>query len=508
MTEADKAKMTRRKYLKYGGGIVAAAVVAAAGYGIYEGTKPTPTPTMPTQTPTPTPTLTPTSTSTPTSPITPESWWKEAAKPYAGTTIRWISESTPPSVAIDKATIKDFEDLTGIKVEDELTFYDDVHTKCMMDFNSHTGKYDILYVEIEWLGQYAGANFIYPVEDIMKEHPEIVEPNLDLQDFINLEERKYPVLAPNKLFTVPFETFGYFYWYRKDLFEQYNDEFKQKYGRDLTVPKTFTEYVQIAEFFTRPDQNLYGHIAQAKTHNALECEWELYHQWFGNQRINWDTMRASGSVNTAQAAKTMEIYVDLLKYCPAGVKTYTWDEAGAAMQQGIIAQGPLWADWAMSTWDPSVSKVVGKMAFDVLPYVDDYKGIKTSPNQPRHLGCSSGFGINADSKNKEAALLFAEWCKRKEFEPGWVIDSGVVCRRSSLQTAKLQEADRKYNGLFSAIAKSMEVGFFPLRIKEYAEMKSVAETPLGQIVTGEATAQQGLNKLAKAWDDILIRGGY
>jgi len=84
----------------------------------------------------------------------------------------------------------------------------------------------------------------------------------------------------------------------------------------------------------------------------------------------------------------------------------------------------------------------------------------------------------------------------------------VVGRKSTLETPKLQEADKQYNGLFSATLKAMELGFFPLRIKEYAEMKSVAETPLGQIVTGEVTAQQGLNKLAKAWDDILVRAGY
>jgi len=41
----EKAKITRRKYLMYGGGIVVVAVVAAAGYGVYEATKPpTPTP--------------------------------------------------------------------------------------------------------------------------------------------------------------------------------------------------------------------------------------------------------------------------------------------------------------------------------------------------------------------------------------------------------------------------------------------------------------------------------
>ena len=40
MSEVEKAKITRRKYLKYGGAVVAVGVAAAAGYGIYEATKP------------------------------------------------------------------------------------------------------------------------------------------------------------------------------------------------------------------------------------------------------------------------------------------------------------------------------------------------------------------------------------------------------------------------------------------------------------------------------------
>jgi len=42
LSETEKPKITRRKYLKYAAGIVAAGVVAAAGYGIYEATKPAP----------------------------------------------------------------------------------------------------------------------------------------------------------------------------------------------------------------------------------------------------------------------------------------------------------------------------------------------------------------------------------------------------------------------------------------------------------------------------------
>jgi multiple sugar transport system substrate-binding protein len=54
----DKTKITRRKYLKYAGGIIVAGVVAAAGYGAYESSKPPLTPTTSTATSTVMPTMT------------------------------------------------------------------------------------------------------------------------------------------------------------------------------------------------------------------------------------------------------------------------------------------------------------------------------------------------------------------------------------------------------------------------------------------------------------------
>jgi len=41
----SQEKVSRRGYIKYAGAVVAVAVVAAAGYGIYEMTKPPPKPT-------------------------------------------------------------------------------------------------------------------------------------------------------------------------------------------------------------------------------------------------------------------------------------------------------------------------------------------------------------------------------------------------------------------------------------------------------------------------------
>ena len=48
--------------------------------------------------------------------------------------------------------------------------------------------------------------------------------------------------------------------YRHDLLTDPEEmaAFKEKYGYDLSTPKTWQQYLDIARFFTRPEQNLYG----------------------------------------------------------------------------------------------------------------------------------------------------------------------------------------------------------------------------------------------------------
>jgi multiple sugar transport system substrate-binding protein len=49
-------------------------------------------------------------------------------------------------------------------------------------------------------------------------------------------------------------------YYRKNLFEDPQEQaaFKAKYGYELAAPKTMQEVEDIATFFTRPAQSLYG----------------------------------------------------------------------------------------------------------------------------------------------------------------------------------------------------------------------------------------------------------
>ena len=78
--------------------------------------------------------------------------------------------------------------------------------------------------------------------------------------------------------------------YRKDWFEDPTEmaNFKAKYGYDLAVPKDFKQLRDIAEFFTRPDENRYGVALYTQTAYdalAMGVEQTHLHLWRRARRL-------------------------------------------------------------------------------------------------------------------------------------------------------------------------------------------------------------------------------
>ena len=71
---------------------------------------------------------------------------KEAAKPYAGTTINMICQAYTPCYAIEKLA-PEFEEESGIKVVFELSDLDTIGRKALTDAVSGGGYYDIVEIQ-------------------------------------------------------------------------------------------------------------------------------------------------------------------------------------------------------------------------------------------------------------------------------------------------------------------------------------------------------------------------
>jgi multiple sugar transport system substrate-binding protein len=448
-------------------------------------------------------------------------FWKKAAEPYKGVTIKGVSESTPPSRAMADIAAKDFEKLTGIKVEFEVTAWDEMYSKEMNDIQAGSGVYDFIYVEQDIIYTYLAKQWLVNLTQLMKDKPALVSDRFDLNDFTSFIN--YFKDAKGDLFGVPFEAFVKIYLYRTDLFgdPEVQKAFKAKYGWDLKPATDWKQYQQIAEFFTQWGKDkgieLYGHTAQAKTHPCIAYEmeetiWPAWGIWnWGINLQNWKATSANGgTLDSDRAKEALAWYVDMLKYAPPGARTYTWDEAAASMASGTVAQGMIYGENA--AWiatDASRSKVVGKIGA-ALPPVYDAKVMEAIKAGKGYIGYYDGgaLGVPVSSKNKEAGFLFAQFVTRPEWAAEFASLAARIVQKSTFDDPKIKELDPKVGGYYSLFKEygSLFAGAppFPMHpVLNDIQMKWIVKA-----VAGEITAAQACDEMAKEIDATLVELGY
>ncbi len=181
------------------------------------------------------------------------------------------------------------------------------------------------------------------------------------------------------MYGFPFTALTMYMWYRKDLAEDPKEKkgFKAKYGYELQPAKTWKQYRDLAEWFTRPEQGFYGTALQGKRHEALWYEWLNFLYSFGGDMMEVETGSECGPiiVNSPEAIASLEYYKSLMKYSPPDTLNYFWDDVMALMQQSKVFELIMWNDATYAVaQDTTVSQVVGKMGFDLVPQGDRRQG--------------------------------------------------------------------------------------------------------------------------------------
>mgnify|MGYP005845699553 CR=1 FL=1 len=455
-------------------------------------------------------------------------WYADAAAPYRGKTVKTILEALPPTQYLAKTIAPMFIEITGVKVITEMGSNEEVYSKEMLEATSRSGTYDFFYDDQDMIGTWNKRQSIANLSTLMEEHPEIVEPELDLDDFIPAVLNMYKDPQGN-LWNLPMEQYPKVYIYRSDLFEDPREKtaFKKKYGWDLRPAKTYAEYTDIAEFFTRPEQDLYGHACAGKRHPALAYEWtEALFLQAGvcSPGIPWSrpisgwgieikdgkmagcSVATGGTVNHPRMKEFFVMYKNLIdNFAPPGILEFIWEEETEAFKAGRVAQIPNFYSQLIPPLTEADSEVVGKFKVALPPVTKYWK-----EGMARGYWDSAGFIIPAASKNVEPSFLFAQFVVSKAHELERAKNVGCTVRQSILATPELSETDRKLGGLIS-LMKSPEAltltGTDPA-IEEYAAMLEIIYSDIHRGLTGEWSPAQTLDNLARDLDTELKRMGY
>lgn len=401
------------------------------------------------------------------------------------TTLNILMETVPDTDFIVEY-VSEFEELTGHKVNIELVSYLNMKEKLTPDLASAegSGAYDVIVVDKQWVGEFVSADWLWPLDDY------IARDKFDTSVYI---PAMFDMMgAVNGItYMLPFYNYSSGLIYRTDIFD--NDEFKaeyaEKYGKELVVPTTVAEYVEVAKNLTGDydgdgEIDLYGAIGQyARKPVQFEYAIMLFglDGWYYDE--NWNS-----TVNNEIGVQAVEYMLDLYKNAmPEAATGYGFSEQREFMAQGKAAM-MLTYSWMKATLDnPDESTIAGNVEFTISPGGHGAQG-------------GWGWAIPRSSPNPEAAWQFLSWVESPD----------IAIKRGLLGAAPVRYDVFKNPEILAKFPQNEVM----MRVIEGAKptpiIASSAQVPdlvglyVSEVLGELKSPQEAMNELAKALNELVV----
>ena len=445
------------------------------------------------------------------------SFFASTATSYEGVILRGISEDTPSSHYVRDILIPAFTQETGLQVTLEIGELPQIE----QIIQQGSSQYDFVYVEQDVIFGYLAESLLVNLSQTLQQNPHLLSPDfnpIDFTEFIN--EFKDPVTGD--LYGVPMEAFIRVYVYRKDLFENpaIQEAFFAEYGYPLAPAVTFTQYRDIATFFSAYGQEnnlaLWGTGLQAAVGHiaSFYAFFESIAPAFGvyNWGINTTSYKATiangGQLNSAQAKKALKFWVDMLHYAPPESTNNTWSDVSKEFASGRVAQAWVYGEYVSELADPSRSQVADVVGVALPPTDPDV--IEDTITSKGYIGYYDGaaFGIPINSQHKEAALLWLQYLGQPSIQPEWAVATGRVVHLSTFDDPLVKAQDERLDGYYTLMKEQGYLFSGAPPFPFHAAVRDVIVPFIHQAITGNLTPEEALDQAALAVDAELIRLGY
>jgi multiple sugar transport system substrate-binding protein len=298
------------------------------------------------------------------------------------------------------------------------------------------GDWDIAHLNTDWIFDAANEQAVLDLNPLIAENAPQNYPEGWHQSLLHLQQ------INNGTYGLPFHDGPECLIYRKDLFENpiEKQSFKRQFGYELNPPKTWEEFTQIAEFFNRPKENLYGCVFAnyPDGHNMVFIFCLLF--WTkGGSLLN---SRNQIDINRPEAVAALDYYRKISNNKNA-VHPQSIDfgsvEAGMAFAKGEVAMSINWFGFASMCEVIEESKVKGKVDIAELPHDKNH--------ETASLNVYWLYTIGSGSKYQKLAYDFIQFATSPESDKLLTTEGGIGCRKSTWNDAEINETIPYYHKL-------------------------------------------------------------
>jgi len=320
------------------------------------------------------------------------------------------------------------------------------------------------------------------------------------------------------------------YSYRIDLFDDPEEQaaFEAAYGYPLAVPRTWKEYLDIAEFFQRPDDGLWG-TAEAFRRGGQQFWFFFSHAAAytnhpdhpGSMFFDPETMDAQ--INNPGWVRGLEEYIRASELAPPNALNFSFGEVNAAFAGGQVAQSIGWGDTGVIAADPEQSVVAGSVGSDILPGSTEIWNYETGEWDTFDEVVFSPFmafggwqaAVPQASQNQEAAWHFISVLTSPEVSSQAAVTGGTgVNPYRATHTDDLglwsdifsEREAREYLGA-QADSVTAENVALDMRLPGYFSYTEILEIELSKALAGQVTPQEALDTVAAGWNELTDEFG-
>ncbi|MCW7541358.1 hypothetical protein OOT46_26455 [Aquabacterium sp. A7-Y] len=446
-----------------------------------------------------------------------------AKKNYRGRTLRVITHAVPVMGEPTDLHAKQFQDLTGAKVDVVHVPFGDLYQRIMIPLQTRQAAYDAMFYPSLWIGDL--HSFLAPVPATYLQAGGMKDVTPNYRDVATWGEQmlQYPVDGDRHYMKL-----------RADVFDNpaMQARFLKDTGRKLEVPATWEDYNQVAKYFSGWDwagdgKKHYGSAEVTKRDDLMFSAFlSRTAAYAKNPKVKggffFDLKTMEPQVNNPGWVKALQMFIDAQKAFPPGGNSFGLGDEIFSFGGGQALMSYSWDDAFIQAMEPG-NPIRNKVLAAPLPGSREVWNRVTKtwdrfdvPNAPPYITWGWTSGVNKASKNQDMAFDFLCFFSNEanayldlqigrfgvnpyrggQFDPAyWQDKLGWEAKVAQSYVDTLSRMDRSNNRVFD------------LRVPGVNQFMSTLANGVAEAMAGQKSPQEALDGVAKKWQEIVRKIG-
>ncbi|MDS0276692.1 sugar ABC transporter substrate-binding protein [Halomicroarcula sp. S1AR25-4] len=367
----------------------------------------------------------------------------------------------------------------------------EIHEDLLATGDIADGTYDLFLCLSDWLPMVAEAGYVHPLDGYLSRDPPDDWPDgwaESLRDLMAYDGTTYGI---------PYHDGPEIFHYREDCFEDVAEQraFREAYGRPLSVPRTWDEFLEVADFFTRPEEDLWGTVVAAKPDGHNDVYDFAIQLWSRGGRLLDDD--GTPAFDSPEGREALQYYHDLIhdhEVVPSEAVEMESVEAGQFYADGKAAMMWNWSGFGAMAERPD-SAVFGHTNYGLIPRGDAPDGEHTS------LTVCYGLTVPAGSDHPDLAYDFVRHAASPESDRITTLEGASGTRFSTWRDREIRRSNQFYSMLEAV--NTGPVNTLP-QIPAYTELNEILNEMVDAVVVEQSkSVEAGLADAADRASDLL-----